>query len=70
MNQGTYKIGFWYNSESFDDLQFDNTGLSLANPLSTGIPLEHHGNYSLYGVVDQKVWALAMGRHAECLLPA
>ncbi|HEY1300789.1 MAG TPA: carbohydrate porin, partial [Stellaceae bacterium] len=49
VHQGTYKIGFWYNSENFDDLQFDNTGLSLANPLSTGIPQTHHGNYSLYG---------------------
>ena len=56
-HQGTYKIGFWYNSESFDDLQFDNTGLSLANPLSTGTPQTHHGNYSLYGVVDQQVWS-------------
>ncbi len=56
VHQGTYKIGFWYNSESFDDLQFDNTGLSLANPLSTGTPQAHHGNYSLYGVVDQQVW--------------
>ncbi|MGH7059386.1 MAG: carbohydrate porin, partial [Stellaceae bacterium] len=61
VHQGTYKIGFWYNSESFDDLQFDNTGLSLANPLSTGIPQAHHGNYSLYGVVDQQVWSSPRG---------
>ena len=33
-----YKLGFWYDTESFADQQFDNTGLSLANPASTGIP--------------------------------
>jgi porin len=52
---GTVKVGFWYNSEEFDDLLFDEMGLSLANPLSSGTPLEHHGNYSLYGVLDQLV---------------
>ena len=30
-----YKIGFWYNSESFADLALDNTGLSMANPASS-----------------------------------
>jgi porin len=53
---GTYKVGFWYDSEDFDDLQFDNTGLSLANPVSNGMPLLHHGDYSFYGVIDQMVW--------------
>ena len=53
---GTYKVGFWYNTESFDDLQFDNTGLSLANPSSTGIPATHRGNYSIYSVIDQMIW--------------
>ena len=53
---GTYKVGFWYDTESFNDLQFDNTGLSLANPASTGIPMTHRGNYSLYSVIDQMIW--------------
>lgn len=53
---GAYKIGFWYNTESFDDQQFDNKGVSLASPLSNGTPARHSGNYSLYGVVDQVVW--------------
>ena len=35
----TYKLGFWYDTESFADQRFDNTGLSLANPASNGIPL-------------------------------
>ncbi len=53
---GTYRLGMWYNSENFADQQFDNTGLSLANPASTGIPAMHRGNYSIYAVVDQMLW--------------
>jgi porin len=53
---GTYKIGVWYNTNRFDDQRFDNTGLSLANPASTGIPQSHHGDYSIYAVADQMVW--------------
>src|SRR5271168_1720242 len=52
----TYKIGFWYDSESFADLRYDNTGLPLANPASTGIPATHSGNYAFYGVADQMIW--------------
>jgi porin len=52
----TYKIGFWYDSESFADLRYDNTGLSLANPASTGIPASHRGDYAFYGVADQMIW--------------
>jgi porin len=51
-----YKIGFWYDTERFADLRFDNMGLSLADPASSGIPLQHHGNYSIYAVADQLVW--------------
>ncbi|TAM05146.1 MAG: carbohydrate porin [Paraburkholderia sp.] len=53
---GTYKVGFWYNNSTFADQRFDNTGLSLANPATTGIPARHHGNYSIYAVADQTVW--------------
>jgi len=51
-----YKVGFWYNTEHFDDLRYDNAGLSLADPASTGIPRRHRGNYSIYAVADQMVW--------------
>ncbi len=53
---GTYKLGGWYDTGGFPDQRFDNTGLSLANPASTGIPRTDRGNFSLYGVVDQMVW--------------
>ena len=52
----TYKIGGWFDSESFSDLALDNTGTSLASPNSTGLPRQHHGNFSIYAVADQQVW--------------
>ena len=52
----TYKIGIWYDSESFADQRFDNTGLSLANPASTGIPASHRGDYAIYAVADQMIY--------------
>ena len=53
---GVYKLGFWYDSGTFYDQRFDNTGLSLADPNSTGNPRQYRGNYSIYGVFDQMVW--------------
>ena len=52
-----YKAGAWYHTSSrFGDQRFDNTGLSLADPMSTGIPTDHTGNWALYGVVDQMLY--------------
>jgi porin len=53
---GVYKLGFWYDTEDFADQQLDNTGLSLANPASTGSAQMHQGDYAIYAVVDQMVW--------------
>jgi porin len=53
---GVYKIGFWYDTAGFADQRFGTDGLSLADANSNGDPRAHHGNYSLYGVVDQTVW--------------
>jgi porin len=52
----TYKLGFWYDTESFADQQFDNAGISLANPVGNGIPMGHHGDFGIYAVADQLVW--------------
>ncbi len=54
---GVYKIGFWYDTENFADQQYDDEGLSLANPASGGNPREHPGDYSIYAVVDQMLWS-------------
>ena len=51
-----YRLGVWYNTESFGDLRFDDAGLSLANPASTGNPLQHRHDFSIYAVADQMVW--------------
>jgi porin len=53
---GLYKFGFWYDTAPFPDQRFDTAGLSLANPASTGVPLQRQHNFSLYGVVDQVIW--------------
>jgi porin len=53
---GVYKIGAWYDSYKFNDQQYDTIGLPLASPLSNGDPTEHHGDFSLYGVMDQMIW--------------
>jgi porin len=53
---GTYRLGVWYDSEKVPDQRFDNTGLSLASPNTTGIPALHRGDFSLYGVADQMLW--------------
>lgn len=53
---GTYKLGFWYNTQRFADPRFDTAGQSLASPASTGVAASHRGNYSFYAVADQMVW--------------
>jgi porin len=52
----TYKLGFWYDTERFNDLRFDTTGVSLASPESNGIPQSHSGDYAIYAVADQMIW--------------
>ena len=54
---GTYKFGVWYDSENFADLRYGTDNLSLADPASNGIAQQHHGNYGLYAVADQMLWA-------------
>ena len=53
---GTYKFGAWFDTAPFQSQQYDSTGLSLADPNSTGIPARQWHNYSLYAVADQVVW--------------
>ncbi len=52
----TYKIGIWYDTKRFADQEIDNSGLSLANPASSGIPLMHRGDWAIYAVMDQMIW--------------
>jgi porin len=50
---GTYKLGFWYDTENFADQELNNTGGSQA---AGGNPLEHQGDYAIYAVADQMIW--------------
>ncbi|HEX4368314.1 MAG TPA: carbohydrate porin [Rhodopila sp.] len=52
----TYKLGAWYDSAHFADRFYDTTGLSLANPASSGVPRDHSPDFAIYGIVDQMVW--------------
>jgi porin len=52
----TYKLGMWYASNQFADQRLDNTGGLLANPASSGTPLNRIGDWAFYGIIDQKVW--------------
>jgi len=51
-----YRLGVWYDTESFSDQRIGTDGLSLANVASNGMPLQHRGDYSIYAVADQMVW--------------
>jgi porin len=54
---GAYRVGGWYHTSSaFADQRYDTIGLSLANPASTGIPLNHTGDHGIYGVIDQMLY--------------
>ena len=53
---GAYKIGAWYDTAKFYDQRIDTTGLSLADPASSGLPRFRRKNWSIYGVADQTVW--------------
>jgi porin len=51
---GAYRIGAWYHtSPHFGDQLWATNGVSLASPLSSGIPYQHTGDGGAYGVIDQ-----------------
>lgn len=53
---GTYKVGAWYNSNSFPDQRFGAGGKSLANPESDDVPLLHRGDWGIYALADQMIY--------------
>ena len=52
----TYKLGFWYDTESFADQQFDNDRPVARQPREQRRSPGHHGDFSIYAVADQLVW--------------
>lgn len=52
----TYRLGAWYNTKNFSDMRTDQNGMSLADPSSNGVELQHNGNYAVYAVADKLIW--------------
>jgi porin len=50
------KLGVWYHTGDFPDLRRDNSGHSLADLSSSGIPATHGSNFGAYLVVDKMLW--------------
>jgi porin len=61
---GVYKVGGWYATTSFPDQHFGLSAagvpVSLASPLSV-LPLNHQGNWGIYGIADQMIWRAEKG---------
>jgi porin len=56
---GVYKLGAWYATADYADQHFgtDATGATVSLGVDpTADPLQHHGNWGVYGVADQMVW--------------
>ncbi|HEX4408632.1 MAG TPA: carbohydrate porin [Xanthobacteraceae bacterium] len=49
----TIKVGAWLNTGLFNDQRYNTAGGLLA---ASGSPLQHHGDYALYGIVDHELW--------------
>ena len=52
----TVKLGGWSHIGQFADQRFANDGSLLANPLGSGVPVRHRGDYGFYGVIDQQIY--------------
>ncbi len=52
-----YKLGGWYHtSKRFGDQRYATDGLPLTDPVSTGVPRDHNGNWGLYGMVEAALY--------------
>ena len=58
---GGIRLGAWRHFGQFDDQRFDVSGLSLANPLSTGAARQFRGTEGVYAVIDQQLYRPAGG---------
>jgi porin len=53
---GKFKVGGWRHFGEFSDQRFTAQGISLANPISSGIPANLSGNFGIYSVFEQKIY--------------
>jgi porin len=64
---GTLKLGAWLHTGQFADQRFDGAGGLLA--VSGAAPLQHSGNFGIYGIIDQMLWR-ATGKNGQSELNA
>jgi porin len=57
----TLKIGGWRHLGQFADQRTAIDGTSLANPAGNGFPIQHRGDYGIYGIVDQQLYRMRGG---------
>lgn len=55
---GIFKAGAFRDYGKFDSQRFEVNGLSLADPLGSGVPRKHQGNFGLYAIVEQQIYQL------------
>lgn len=53
---GKFKIGGWRHFGDFADQRFTSQGVSLASPLSSGMPANLSQNFGIYSVFEQKLY--------------
>lgn len=53
---GTVTLGGWYHFGRFDSLRVDQSGMSLADPSTSGIARRFRGQAGLYGIIDQTIY--------------
>jgi porin len=49
-------LGAWGHTGRFDDRQFAVDGTLLADPVGSGIPIQHRGNNGIYAVIEQQLY--------------
>jgi porin len=52
----TLKFGGWTHIGQFNDQRYANDGTLLANPAGSGVPLQHRGDFGIYGIIDQQIY--------------
>jgi porin len=53
---GAVKLGGWYHTADATHVRLDDTGLSLADPLSSGTPASLSDNWGIYLGAEQVLW--------------
>ena len=58
---GLFKIGAFKDYGDFDSQRVDDKGLSLADPLSSGVPAKQKRNHGAYAIIEQQIYQLPGG---------